>query len=89
MAILEALSYGKPVVITDKCYFDDVRKYKAGFISQCNPKEIAKNLDTLLKDADLRTKMGENARRLIQKKYTWDIVADKTVQFYKDVMNGS
>jgi glycosyltransferase involved in cell wall biosynthesis len=88
MAILEALSYGKPVVITDTCYFDDVSKYHAGLVSPCDVGAIAKNLDTLLSDSDLRDRMGKNARRLIREKYTWDIVADKTARFYQNIVNG-
>ena len=82
VANLEALSYAKPIVITEGCNFDDVEAYSAGFINPPEANAIAKSLDTILNNSDLRRRMGENARNLIKEKYTWDTVAEKTLAFY-------
>ena len=86
LAILEALAYGKPVVITEGCNFEDVGTYSAGFIKPPEPEAIASSLETILYDSALRKRMGENAVNLIKEKYTWDIVADKTLEFYNHVL---
>jgi len=83
IAILEALAFGRPVVITETCNFPDVGTHCAGFVSPAKTTEIAKSLDTLLNDPALRRTMGENAVKLIETAYTWDIVAEKTVRFYQ------
>ncbi|MFQ5640471.1 MAG: glycosyltransferase [bacterium] len=83
LAVLEALAYGKPVVITEGCHFDDVGTHYAGFVNPPEPDAIAHSLESLLKDADLCHRLGENARNLIQEKYTWDSAAEKTLAFYE------
>ena len=89
MAILEALSFGKPVVITKMCHFDDVGTHCAGFINPAKKEPIARSLDTLLEDPNLRQQMGENAVKLIEDNYTWDIVAEKTERFYSQALQNS
>jgi len=87
IAILEALAAGKPVVITEGCNFPDVEHYQAGFISPCDSENIALKLNAVLNDKVLCKKMGKNAIKLIQDKYTWDHIADQTIKFYNEILS--
>lgn len=89
ISVLEALSYGLPVVITKTCNFEDVEKYRAGYVTTCNVESIAQKLGVLLSDSELRKEMGHNGIRLIKEKYTWDIISNKTLALYDTVLERS
>jgi glycosyltransferase involved in cell wall biosynthesis len=48
--------------------------------------EIKKNIILLLDDDDLRKKLGENARELVLKEFTWEKVARKTLNFIREII---
>lgn len=84
---LEAMAYAKPIIITDKCYFPEIEKLEAGIIIKPEVEDLARALNKLIMDQQLREKMGQNGRKLIIKKYTWDKIADQVIEMYKAVLN--
>ena len=89
VALLEALSAGLPLVITDECNFPEVGDSRAGFVVRPNDSETASALMSLLDSADLRREMSENARRLVRSNYTWERIADKMFTLYENVIAGN
>ncbi|MFP6565700.1 MAG: glycosyltransferase [Dehalococcoidia bacterium] len=89
VALLEALSAGLPLVITDECNFPEVGDSRAGFVVRPNDSEIASALMSLLDSADLRREMSENARRLVRSNYTWERIAEKMFTLYENVIAGN
>ena len=89
VSLLEALSYGKPAVISEGCHFEDVGTHSAGFVTPVAPEPIAQSLNVLLNDDLLRERMSANAVSLIEEKYTWDTIADQTVNFYRHTLSAS
>ena len=51
-----------------------------------NPEALADAVIELLNDEDLAKKMGENGRRLVEKRYTWKRAAEMTEKVYKGVI---
>ncbi len=86
MAILEALAFGTPVLITDKCRMGIVEEYRAGLVTSCEPDEIAEDLATLLSEPGLRATMGANAAKLVDEHFTWNLIMDKTLEAYTRVL---
>lgn len=87
MAILEAMACRLPVVISKQCHFPEVAKSNAGIIVDSTQEELALALRKLLDFPELRKQMGENGRRIVEKKYTWDKVAEQMIEVYQDIIN--
>ena len=51
-------------------------------VEPLNPKEIAKAIEHLLKNPELRQKMGENGRRAVWEKYNWENEGAKLLGLY-------
>jgi glycosyltransferase involved in cell wall biosynthesis len=60
--------------------------YTASLVNPGNPHELSKSILALLSDDGLRRKMGYNARDLVEKEYSWDVVASKTLKIYEEIL---
>jgi len=81
-------AFKKPVVVTDVGNFSEmVEDGKTGFIVP--PKDtnaLAEAIIKLLKDDKLRQEMGENASRIVMGKFSWDNIAQKTIEVYREAI---
>ncbi len=84
MAVLEALRNGVPVVVTPGANVPEVEEYGAGFIVN-DPAEAAERLGEIIRDAGLRARMGENARKLFQDRFSPDSVSPQLVALYRKI----
>src|SRR5439155_19709105 len=76
MAAAEALSAGLPVVVSEHVALaDHVREAGAGLVVQCDARELARAIATLVDDPDLRHRMGQAGRRLAESEFSWPEVA--------------
>ncbi len=87
-AILEALATGLPVVATNVGGIpDSVHHQETGLLAASeSDQEIAAAMLRLMDDEDLRRRLGENARRLIETEFTRDQLVSKTLAFYQEVI---
>lgn len=83
---LEAMACGLPIIITRQCHFPEVAEARAGIVIEPNADQLADALNKLLDNPRLCKEMGENGRRLVMEKFTWDKVADQMIQLYEDVL---
>ena len=85
---LEAMASGIPVVGSNLGGIPDiVEDGKNGLLAKPrDPQSLADSLLKLLKDDDLRVKMGNNGRKMVAD-YTWDKIAKTTEDLYKDVLD--
>jgi len=85
-SILEAMACGVPVVATKIAGTPEaVKDGETGFlIPPRNPKLIAKKTAVILKDQDLRAKMGKNARKKIEEEFSWEKVIPQLVKTLKE-----
>lgn len=87
IALTEALMCGLPAVITAGVDFPDLVKFNAGIVVDGKPEEIAFALLKILDNPDLSQQMGQNGRKLILEKYTWDKIAKQTTKVYKQIIS--
>jgi len=83
-----AYSFKRPVIATNVGALPEViEDGKTGLIIP--PKDIDALVGAiikLLKNDNLRKDMGDNAYMKMKKEMSWDIIADKTIKVYKDVI---
>jgi glycosyltransferase involved in cell wall biosynthesis len=82
VAILEALSVGAPAVISNECHFPEVGELSAGIVTKLDSESVAEALNHLLGNQALREAMATNARALVENRFTWQKVADLTLNAY-------
>lgn len=84
MVILEAMAYATPVVVTRKGGIPLAVKDGVNglFIKPRNSRDIADKVNALLSDDAKRKAMGENARKIVKEKFTWDKIAAKFLRIY-------
>ena len=84
---LEALACEKPVITTDIVGIaHELQETGSGLVvPKKDPEELASAILQILKE-NSRAKMGENGRKLVEDKYTWEIVAKLTEKIYKEIM---
>lgn len=88
MAITEAMGAARPVVISDMCHFDEVASANAGKVVPLSSQAVADALLDILSNPVNAEQMGQNARNLIQQKYTWPAIADLSIQTYQQAIKG-
>lgn len=81
VAILEAMASGTPVVISDSCHFPEVAREGAGVVTPLEGNAIATGIRRYLSGTARETE-GAAARRLVEAKYTWGRIAERTVGLY-------
>lgn len=90
----EAMSMGKPVVVGARGTSGFREQIIAtgdeicGFhVNPHDPSDIARYLVKILKSPDLAEKMGKNGRKRVLEHFTWDIISDKTIGIYQEVVD--
>lgn len=85
ISTLEAMSCGKPVVVTRVGGMPTIIKDQLnGFLVEPNnPKVVAQRIIELLKNDSLRDKVGKNARETIEKEFSWDNLIDGLIELFK------
>jgi glycosyltransferase involved in cell wall biosynthesis len=85
--ILEAMSMGRAVVSTSLgAEGVDVTNGENILISD-SPVEFAESIDNLIRDKGLRDRITNNARELINGRYSWEICAKKYEQLYISLLD--
>lgn len=85
LSILEALSYGLPVLITKGTNIDNiVSDANAGWTCETDETDISRALKAAISCQDC-TCYSENARR-VSLEYSWEAVACKTIKEYRELL---
>ena len=83
--VLEAMSSGLPVVVTDKMGPRELVDHGSnGFIAS-NDREFERYLDRLIQDGELRRSMGARSRTMALER-TWDAVFGSLFDSYREVI---
>jgi glycosyltransferase involved in cell wall biosynthesis len=83
MTVVESLACETPVVISNRVNIhDEITKAEAGLVTDCDSGQVAVAVIRLLRDEQLRGRMGANGRKLVQERFTWPrIVEDLTREY--------
>ncbi|MCS7123789.1 MAG: glycogen synthase [Candidatus Aenigmarchaeota archaeon] len=84
---LEAMACKTPVVAS---YVGGIKEIivdgETGFyVEPQKPMELAKMVNIILENPELARKMGENGRNRVVEKFSWDNIAKKTIELYKEI----
>jgi glycosyltransferase involved in cell wall biosynthesis len=86
--LLEAMSCGLPIVATDVRGIRDILSsgINSIMVPPRAPENLAEAILTIIEDEKLMKTIGENARKTIEEKYTWDTVSKDILRFYELVV---
>ena len=83
--IIEAMACAKPVIATNTGGATEIIKNnKTGIlIPPAQPRQFAQKILYLLENPDIMQKLGENARKTVETKYSWETIAQKYHNIYQ------
>lgn len=86
---VEAMAAGVPIIGTPVGGIPDfLKNQETGlFCEPNNPKSIAQPVKKILENKDLREKLIENGKKLVEEKYTWETITQKMEIIFKQAIN--
>jgi glycosyltransferase involved in cell wall biosynthesis len=89
LAVLEAMSMGKSTVATRVGGIPElVTNGVEGLLVQPrNSLQLARAIINVFSDPSCRRRFGSNARKKVEREFTWEAIAKKTFEFYKNLLN--
>ena len=84
VAVLEAMAVSTPVLITPGCNVPEVAEQQAGWICQPEADSFCTHLIESLGSDEL-AKRGQNARNLVESRFTWPGIAEASIQAYQQM----
>lgn len=82
MAALEAMACGTPVLLSPGCNLPEAEEHEAGWIVPVDAAAIASALERISNDDAECARRGTNARALIHSRFSWDRVAERTIELF-------
>lgn len=85
LTILEAMSMEKPIIATNTGAIPEIITHGENgiLVPPGNPRLLAEYVIKLLKDKDLSTEIGKNARKTVKNFYDWDVIARQTLEVFR------
>jgi glycosyltransferase involved in cell wall biosynthesis len=82
--IIDAMAHGKPCIASTYTPWKELRDRECGWWVSNEPEALAAAIcEMITLDKTRRCEMGERGRRLVEEKYTWDVVVKAMVKGYK------
>ena len=87
LIFIEAMMFGKPVIGCRAGGMKDViREGETGLLAEPgDAKTLNLALSTLIRDKDLRTRLGKTARSVFEREYTAQVMANRSAELYRRV----
>lgn len=85
LTVLEGWAAGKPVVVSDQVGCP-VTHGREGFIVSCTPAGVAWGIKEVFSNFDRARDMGNNGRVKAAYEFSWDYIASKTDECYRDTI---
>jgi len=90
MAAAEAMAAARPVVVTPEVGLADiVAETGSGVVVEGAPDRLGPAIDRLLRDPERLRAAGENGRRTVEQRLTWDRVAAEMLGRYEKIVGAS
>lgn len=87
LGILEAMSYGLPCLVTEGTALGtEVAASHAGWVAKTDAKDISKRLAEAVTDRSRWAEFGENGRKAVCERYSWDVIAADAVRQYQSII---
>jgi len=90
VAVLEALSMGVPVIVTEQCHIPEVAQCHCGWTIQPEAEQVEQALTEFLQlPPEEAVRMGERGRDLIENRFRWSVVGKQMADVYNWLQGGS
>ncbi|RJS78044.1 glycosyltransferase family 1 protein [Methanophagales archaeon] len=89
LALPEAMAMEKPVIVTDAGEMAKAINNNGFIVEIENIQELASKLENLIKDGNLRKQFGKQSKEIAEAKYSWEIIAKKTLDILKSCCDAS
>jgi phosphatidylinositol alpha-mannosyltransferase len=91
VVLLEAMAAAVPIVATDNNGYRSVMEndHQGILIPDASPEAFTATLLKLLRDEQLRSRLGTAGRRTAEKIYSWKLVADEVERYYLSLLDPS
>jgi glycosyltransferase involved in cell wall biosynthesis len=86
IVVLEAGITGTPVLITDRCGFNEVADIGGGQVVSASLDGLQEGLIEMLKDSAQLKSMGANLKRYTCEHLTWDSIINKYLKLYRRIL---
>jgi len=86
LVCLEAMACGTPVVATNLGTVREIVGDTGILVKEKDYTSLAQGIVSLLKDSSLRKKLGARAAKRVEENFTWDKIAEKAIEIYKEAM---
>lgn len=89
ISVLEACSYGKPVIVTPAASLNDmIQKYDAGLVAELSVEDIAEKIKIAvnMKPKEIIRK-SKNAKHMIRKEFQWKDISDQSIKIYEQAIH--
>ncbi len=80
---LESLSHSTPVLLSDIPVFHEIIGDVAVYFDSSNPKDLAKQMEFVVKHRDALHEKAENIQNTINQNFSWSILAQQTLDIYE------
>lgn len=87
IVVLEAGITKTPVLITDRCGFNDISDIDGGMVVEATVEGLEKGLVKILKDSSDLKNMGKNLYRYTYDSFIWDKVVNSYINLYQRILN--
>ena len=88
MGILEASSYGLPCIVTRGTSMGNwISENDAGWVADNTVESIANILEQAISEKDKMHLKGENGYNSVKRDFSWDVIAKRTVEEYKTLLD--
>jgi glycosyltransferase involved in cell wall biosynthesis len=85
--VLEAMACGLPIIATKASGLSElVRDGVNGYLVSINdPATLADRLDQLIDNPHERQRMGKESRKIAEREFAWEYIAEQYVQVYERI----
>lgn len=83
LVIIEAMASGKPVIARNIIGPRDIIRHGYNGLLFSDVVELARQLESILSDKKLRMRMGKNARKTVEERFTFKVVAREYLRLYE------
>jgi glycosyltransferase involved in cell wall biosynthesis len=86
LVVLEAAAAGAPVIVTDRCGFDDVAHVDRRLLVAATGEAIAASVCSLLADRAALARAGRELKGLVLSRYDWGSVIERFIALSRSVL---
>jgi glycosyltransferase involved in cell wall biosynthesis len=86
IVVLEAGICGTPVLITDRCGFDEIGTTGGGRVVQATAAGLADGLAEMMANPDVYAEMGRCLREFVRGSFTWELICQRYLALYRQVV---